>query len=460
KIRRELGESLKSVERFDAPIEQVTTSSLEALHLFSLGNQQFFAGKFREAIPFYQRATDADRNFAMAYARLATAYYNSLENDLAAEASAKAYQLSSHATERERFYIEQNYFQHATGEMEKAAQVLEVWQQTYPRDYSPRNNLAVVQSVLGNYERSLEKAREALSIDPKRPFAYIMSSIALRGLNRGAEAKAILERASANHVDAPHLHQQRFRLAVMDDDLIAMQQQHDWAATNPMGDMVVYYDGDLALSHGQLRKASSEIRKAVDIGLRRDDKEGSALGLSEYYFWSAAMGRCQASMSREILGLASTTESAWRTALGLAFCRESSQALALADELARKHPKDTILERRNPGGAVEILRTPERYDLAFDSNGVPIYLRGLAYLGQQRGREALAEFEKILSHKYLYRGEPEFTLSILGAARASALTGDIERSRRYYADLMQWWQDADSNVPIVQQAKKEFLALR
>lgn len=474
-IRQKLGESLNSIQRFDAPVEQATTSSLDALHLFSLGNQQVYAGKARESIPFYQRAAEIDPQFALAYARMSGAYSSAQESDLAAEASAKAYELREHASEGEKFEIQDKYLLSVVGDLERRVQTLELWKQTYPRDWRPLMALAATENQLGNYERALTEARGVLRLDSRRANAHYQLAIALAGLNRGAEARRAVQQAWANHYDLHLLHWEDYLLASADDDSREMRKQREWAMKSPTGDYVLIAEMYRQLAHGQLRSAFSNSRQAFDIGRRRGEHEVPAWGLADYYLWSGVLlGRCPPSMPREILGISTAPEPSWRTGVGLAFCGHSDQALSVANKLVQKRPKGTLinaiyapvirasveLQRGNPAGAIELLRPAARYDLAFYPGGVPVCIRGLAYLRQRRGQEALAEFEKILNHgKYLSFGQPTFTLALLGAARASAMTGDLSRSRQYYNDLMVRWRDADPDVALVQAARKEMAEL-
>jgi serine/threonine protein kinase/Flp pilus assembly protein TadD len=192
KLREKLGESLQSIQKFDAPIEQATTSSLEAFKAFSLGVEQQLKGKYPEAVPLFKRATEIDPNFALAYARMASMYYNSRQYDLAAAASQKAFELRDRVSERERLYISAGYYDNVTGELEKYLETLEVWKGTYSREGGPHNNLAVKYNELGQFDKALEAAREAIRLNPNSASGYSLLAGAFVGLNRFDEAREII----------------------------------------------------------------------------------------------------------------------------------------------------------------------------------------------------------------------------------------------------------------------------
>ncbi|MBA2260190.1 MAG: protein kinase, partial [Acidobacteria bacterium] len=206
KLREQFGESLASIQKFDAPIEQATTSSLEAFKAYTLGVEQHHKGKYLEAIPLYKRATDLDPNFALAYARLAAVYVNSRQIGLAAEASQKAYDLRERVSERERLFIAANYYDDVTREVEKKIETLELWKRTYPLDFVPHNNLALQYNNLGQYEKAVEEAREAIGLNPNAAPAYSNLATAFVGLNRIDEAKEVIERALAQKIETTWMH--------------------------------------------------------------------------------------------------------------------------------------------------------------------------------------------------------------------------------------------------------------
>src|SRR5713101_7499301 len=217
-MREKLGESLSSIKKFDAPIEEATTTSLEALRAFNRGDAQRLKGVELESIPFYKHAVELDPNFALAYARLGTVYGNQGERELAAQYRTKAFELRDRVSERERFYISAHYYSSVTGEIDKARETYELWKQTYPRDTVPHNNLAVYYESIGRYEKALAEAQEALRLDPNEPLHYLHVALSYLGLNRIAEAKAIAERQLAQLGESPNPHFTLYNAAFLQGD--------------------------------------------------------------------------------------------------------------------------------------------------------------------------------------------------------------------------------------------------
>jgi len=233
KLREKLGESLQSIQKFDAPIQQATTSSLEAFKALSLGVEQQLKGKYLEAIPYFKRAAEIDPNFALAYARMASIYYNSRQYDLAAEASQKAYELRDRVSERERLYISAGYYDNVTGELEKYLETLELWKHTYPRDASPHNNQALKYNELGQFDKALEEAREAIRLNPNSASGYSLLAAAFVGLNRFDEAKQIIGQAQAQKLETTAMRRTLYKIAFVQGDATTMQQQIEWINGKP-----------------------------------------------------------------------------------------------------------------------------------------------------------------------------------------------------------------------------------
>ena len=273
KLRGKLGESLQSIQKFDAPIEQGTTSSLEAFKAFSLGVEQQLKGRYLEAIPFLKRATEIDPNFALAYARMASMYYNSRQYDLAAAASQKAFELRDRVSERERLYISAGYYDNVTGESEKYLETLELWKHTYPRDASPHNNLAVKYNELGRFDKAIEAAREAIRLNPSSASGYSLSAAAFVGLNRLDEAKDIIGQAQAQKLDTTPMRRLLYRVAFVQGDAATMQQQIDWLNGRPDGYLAHGWQSETAAFSGQLRRAKELSNHAFESAERRDLKE-------------------------------------------------------------------------------------------------------------------------------------------------------------------------------------------
>jgi tetratricopeptide (TPR) repeat protein len=225
KLREKLGESLASIQKFDAPIEQATTSSLEALKAWSLGEERLRFGRTLESIPFYKRALELDPNFASAYLGLNEAYYNSLQLDLAARAAEKAFELRDRVSELERFKISASYYFDVTGELDKAIEVYELWKRTYPRDSYPPNDLAVIYNLTGEHQKAVEEAKEAIRRGGKDAANYNNLARAFLRLNRLEEAKATIQQAMTQKFDAPGYHVMLYTVAFLEGNQEVMQQQ-------------------------------------------------------------------------------------------------------------------------------------------------------------------------------------------------------------------------------------------
>ena len=479
KLREKLGESLSSIQKFDAPIEQATTSSLQALKAFSLGDEQRAKGHELDALPFYKRAVELDPNFALAYGRLAVDYSNAGQPELADEYAEKAFELRDRVSEREKFYISQHYYNFVTGELDKEIEVLKLYQQTYPRDFIPSNNLAVAYNLTGSYEQALKEAVEAIRLNQNFPNGYRLQGGAFTALNRFDEARAILEQTAKKFDDAP-AHFQLYLLAFYRGDAAAMQQQVDWTGGKPSEFAMVHLQSSAAGFVGQLRKARELSGHAVDMAEQRELKEVAAGYLSTDALIDAAFGNCRQATDEttKALTIARDRVSLSRSALALALCGDRERAQPLVDELAKKFPKDSYInvtwlptiraaieiDDNNLAQAIQLLQTASRYELGAEAALWPVYVRGLAYLRQRAGAEAVAEFRKILDHKgVLAAGNPVapnslplYPLAQLGLARAAALNGDTLTSRRAYQDFLALWQGADQDIAVLQEARREY----
>jgi eukaryotic-like serine/threonine-protein kinase len=474
KLREKLGESLGSIQKFDTPIEQATTSSLEALKAFSLAREQNVRGKFFDALASFKRATELDPNFASAYSALAANYSNTGQRELAQQAAQKAFELRDRASERERLSITSSYYTFVTGEIDKNIETLEQLKQIYPRFYVTHNNLGLRYAEIGRYEKAIEEYREAIRINPNLAISYGNMASAFVRLNRFDEAKEMLEHALALNPDASAFRRLLYLVAFIQGDHAAMQQQVDWGNAKPDEYAHLVWQAGTAAFQGQLRQAEDINRRAVQVVLRRNLKEGAANLSTGEVLWSALSGNCQQVKQQVSDGLAimRSGDSLWNAAIASAFCGDLSQAQALADEYTKRFPKDTLinaiwlpmiravieLRRGNPAQAVQLLESATAY------GGVggfgPEYIRGQAYLSQRAGAEAAAEFQKILDHRGWSANSFLYPLAHLGLARAAALTGDTAKARTAYQDFFGLWKDADADLPILQQARQEYQALR
>ena len=473
KLREKLGESLQSIRKFDAPIEQATTSSLEAFKMFSLGVEQQLKGKYPDAIPFLKHATEIDPNFALAYGRMASMYYNGRQYDLAAEASQKAFELRDRVSERERLYISAGYYDNVTGEMDKYIETLELSKRTYPRDSSPHNNLAVKYNELGLFDKALEEARETINLNPSSASGYSLLAAAFVGLNRFDEAREIIGQAQAQKIETTPLRRTLYRIAFVQSDATTMQQQIDWLSGKPDDYLAQGWQSETAAFSGRLKKAQELSNRAVELAEHRDLKEVAAQIAAGGAGRDALFGDCKQAKEQTAKALGSHSPLTMiNGANALATCGEFSQTQSIIAELTSRSPKDTVLnkilfplaqarielQRGNAAQAIQLLETTRPYE------GYALfqiaYLRGQAYLTQQKGTDAAAEFQKILDHRGWQPTSPLYPLAHLGLARAAALSGDTAKARKAYQDFFAIWKDADPDITILQEARREYEKLK
>ena len=473
-LRKKLGESLQSIEKFAAPVEQATTSSLDALNAFSLGVEQQLSGKYLEAIPFLKRATDIDPNFALAHARMSSMYYNSGLHDLAADASRKAYALRDRVSERERLYIAAGYYDNVTGELEQYLETLELWKRTYPNHASPPNNLALKYVELGRFGKAAEEAREAIRLNPNSASGYSLLASAFVGLNRLDEAKATIGQALAEKLDTSAMRRTLYRIAFVQGDAAAMQQQIEWAKGKPDEYVAQNWQAETAAFSGQLRRAREFSSNAFDLAEHRGLNDVAAQIAAGATARDAFLGHCRQVKEQTAKALAISQSQLTMVLAGqaLAACGEFGHTQAITAELVRRFPKDTLLhkvsiplvqarlemQRGNPALAVQLLEAAGPYE------GYALfqiaYLRGQAYLDLRRGPDAAAEFQRILDHKGLQTASAFYPLAHVGLARAAALAGDTTKAGRAYQDFFALWKDADADLPILQQARRESAKLK
>jgi eukaryotic-like serine/threonine-protein kinase len=475
KLREKLGESLASIRRFDTPLAQATTSSLEALKAYTLGRDLGRKGKDTEAVPFLKRAVELDPNFASAYASLAVIHSNIGDGQLSVGYAERAFELRGRTSESEKFFISNIYYSFATGEIDKSTEVLELWKQTYPRDFRPVNNLSTIYASMGQYDNAAEEAGEAIRLDPKVAVPYGNLARYFLCLNRFDEARAIFEQAVEKKLD-PYLHADFYALAFVQGDEATMQREVDWAKGKPFEGVLFFHRAHAAAFSGQRRKSQELFRRSAEINDQYGLKEFAAWGQSDYALLNAAFGDCQQMKGGIVnaLNFARNPEALIRSALALAQCGETSRAQSLADEPVKRYPKDTILNnvwrpmiqaaleinRGNTEQAIQLLQVARRFEMGQGAWAWPAYVRGLAYLRGGAGADAMAEFQKIIDHRGLVATSALYPLAHLGVARAAALTGDTAKSRKAYQDFFALWKDADPDIPILQQAKQEYEKLK
>jgi len=481
-LRGKLGESLASVQKFDKPLDEATTSSLEALQAYTEGDRLAREKGDTDALPFLKRAVELDPNFARAYASLGVRYNNLGQASLAIENVRRAYELRDRVSEREKYYIACTYFTLVTGELEKAIQQYEVWIHDYPRDYVAATNLGVNYFTLGQFERAAAVTREALRLEPASILGYNNLGVAYFSMNRLDEAKSAFDEALARKLDGPYLRQSIYYLDFLRKDAAGMQQQVAWAMGKPGAeDILLSAESDTQADYGRLQKARQLSAQAAESAKRNDSKETAAFWLANEALREAEFGNATAALkqAREALDLAPGRDVRVETALALARSGDATTAQKLMAALNQEFPLDTLmqnywlptvraaieLQRHDAAKAIGILRAAVPYELAdpppFSTGTMyPVYLRGEAYLAAGNGGLAAAEFQKILDHPGVIVNFPLSALSHLGLGRARALSGDTAGARTAYQDFFALWKDADPDIPILEKAKGEYAKLQ
>ena len=478
KLRAKLGESLSSLQKFDTPIEQATTPSLEALQAYSAGRKTMIGkGDSAAAAPFFSRATQLDPKFAMAYAALGNAYSNLAEMGLAAANIRKSYELRGSVSDREKFYIESHYFHFVTGDLEKARRVYEIWAQIYPRDVGPLTNLAVIYSFLGNYEKSLAMATEAVRLSPEDSQNYANLVDAYIFLNRLDQARTAATEAQSKNLDSPDLRIYLYMVAFLQNDAARMRQQVAWSAGQPgVEDALLANEADTAAYTGNLHKAREFSRRASTSAQLAEEKETAAgyevsAGLREALFGNITEGR---KLSEAALALSTDRDTQYGVALALVFAGDDSPGKKLAKRLAEQFPEDTAvqfcylptvdallaLRRGDSSKAVEALSLATPYELGVAARLYPAYVRGRVYLAAHEASKAASEFQKILDHRGVIINEPIGALAHLEIGRAYAMQGDTAKAKTAYQDFLTLWKHADPDIPVLIAAKSEYTKLK
>jgi tetratricopeptide (TPR) repeat protein len=472
-LRRKLGESLGSVQRFTTPLEEATTSSLEALKAFSLGQAEHRKMAEDKAMPHLKRSIELDPNFAMAYATLGVVHANLSEREQASDCLKKAFELRERASEREKLYISAHYYEVVTGQIDKAIEVYESWKETYPRDTVPRDNVAIRYGAIGQYEKALTNASEAMRLDAKDRFAYQDVAGAYEKLDRYDEAKAIAEQAIAQNVGSEGIHSVLYDIAFIRGDAAGMQREIAWAAGNQEEGYGLFLAAQAEYALGKMQRAHETVTRAANLIERQGLKEAAANARAGETVLEAALGNIQEAHQKATEALTSPVDRDAKMTLAsaLALCGDTNRAQKLIDELAKDFPLDTLLnnvslpvaraiieiQHNNPRRAITLLEAASPYDLT--SYG-PMYVRGEAFRRAHEGARAAAEYQKILDHRGIEALSPVYALARLGLGRAYALQGETTKARTAYQDFLAFWKDADPDVPILKQAKEEYEKLR
>jgi len=481
KLRARLGESLATVEKFDTPLEEATTPSLEALKSFSLGRRESAAGRVSAATPFYQRAVELDPNFAMAYLAMTPVGAGRQEEEQAAQNIRKAYALRDKVSEKERLSIEAGYYAAVTGEAEKAISVYEMWRQTYPRDEPPYTALGVMYRRLGKHEKALEEYREALRRRPDLAVSYQNVAAELVSIGRLDEAEAVYKQAEDRNLLFQGHAKSVYLLAFLKGNTVRMAQLAASATGKPAEDPMLSAEADTEAWYGRLQAAGEFTRRAMESAEQKSARETAAGYLARRSMLEADVGdREQARTdAHAAVKLAPNRDVRAMASLALVRAGDVAGGEKLAEQLSTDFPVDTLaqrywlpairaaaaLERKDAARAAELLETSHDIELAnpvgsLNTTFLPVYLHGYAYLALHDGGRAAAEFEKYIDHRGQIRNSPWGALARLGLARAYATQDDTAKARTAYKDFLTLWKDADPDIPILKQAKAEYARLQ
>ncbi|MGB6849039.1 MAG: hypothetical protein WBG05_12645, partial [Thermoanaerobaculia bacterium] len=468
-MRKQLGESLASIERFDTPIEEATTASLEALRAYSLGQEANSRAGDEASLPFFERSLELDPNFALAYSRLGTIYSNFWEMEKAAEYQKRAYDLRDRVSERERLYITAHFFE-SLGDLEKEVETLQLFTRSYPRDWVAHHNLALKLIMMGDFERALSSALEALRLAPGEAFANHKVMWAYRCLGRSDEAKAIGRQALEQGMDTIYLRENLALIAASEGDLQALREHLDSQVGTVHESRMLALEGSLEAQRGKMASARQLIERAEETDLRKGLTERAALFWAHLAMAEAEIGessRARASVERSI-SLARSMDALPAAALAVARIGDPAAATELIEEMRSRYPHNTrihsvwipaseatlAMQQGMPGEAIAALERAREYERRLQ---VTIYLRGLAYLANGSPDLAASEFDRLLGPVMGARSiEIERPLAHLGLARAHALSGDVIEARKAYQTFFEVWQEADEDIPILLEARAEY----
>ncbi len=479
-LREKLGESIGSVQKFATPLEAATTSSLEALKEFSTGQAAHSRFDDEGAVPHLKRAVEIDPNFAMAWATLGIAQSNTGNAKLAEECLQKAFDLRDRASEREKFYISSHYYDSFSGEVDKARESLEQWTQAYPRDTIPFDNLSLIMQDIGQPEKALAYASEAVKLDGKDPYAYQNLSASYLYLNRFDEAKAVAEQAIAQKVDPWSLHLTLYWTAYDRRDESGLQQEITHITGKQFEPVILILRGGGECAQGKIKQARQSFEHSASLAQAQGIKEWVALAQTNAASCYAEAGFTEEARQAVNTSLANSDspDSRVDAVRVLARIGDTVKAEKLIADLAKEKPLATLLnqvklptarallslERNQPAPALAALESAKAFDLGTERRAfgtfLSMYVRGEAYLRFHDGAKAALEYQKILDHRGLNTTSVFLPLARLGLGRAYALQGDTAKAKAAYQDFFAAWKDADADVPTLAVAKTEYAKLK
>ena len=482
KMRKRLGESLASVQKYDALPEDITTSSLEALQAYALGNKATdIDNDYLSAITFFQRAITLDPNFAMAYLLLAESYQPQGELAFAAENTRKAYHLRERTSDHEKLSIEVFYEIVVMGDLEAARRSCELIAQTYPHDESVQIYLWYIHLICGDYVRADAAAKRAFEINPDSSNNYVSLMYCDQYLGRLDQAKAAAEQSRAKKLNSPWYPLILYVVDFLQNDPPGMEQQAGAAMGIPgVEDQMFFIESDTAADHGKFGQARELARRAANSARRAQENETAAEYEGHNSVREALVGLADVARTDAQSALSSIKGKHGEgfSAIAFALAGDMANANRAIEDLTKRFPQDNVVQTRylpmarsalalnsgNTQAALDALIAAAPYELGHTNEDFtfalyPIYFRGEAYLAAKNGTGAAGEFQKILDHASIVGNEPIGALAHLGLARACSLSGNTAKAKTAYRDFFALWKDADPDVPILKEAKTEYAKL-
>lgn len=482
RLRERVGESLSTIREHNTPLAEATTPSLEALEAYSAGWRLHTTSGSMAGLSLVKRAVEIDPNFALAHSTLGRQYADLDEGELSAQSTTRAWQLRERASDPERFFITANYQILATGNLEAARQTCEAWAHTYPREALPHTMLSGFPNKgAGRYEHAISEARIAVELDPDFGISYYNLAANNIYLGRLGEAENALRRAAGRGVEIDEFLMAQYDIAFLKGDAVGMERIAERARERSGADTWVSNKEAYAAAYsGHLQQARVLSRRAVDQAKQEGQPERAGLweagaSLREAFYGEGAEARMRAAAALKLSG---NREIEYGAALAMELSGDSSHAQAITDEEEIRSPEDTIvrfsyvpvlraqiaIDKGDPAKAIELLQPAIAYELGASHElfgGLyPIYLRGEAYLALQQGAEAALEFQKILDHPGIVGSDPIGALARLQLGRAFVMSGYNAKAKIAYEEFLRLWKDADPGIPILNQARVEYVKLR
>jgi eukaryotic-like serine/threonine-protein kinase len=475
-LRKKLGESLSSMQKYDVNIEQATTSSLEALKAYTMANDERAKGRSREALTFYKRAVDLDPNFAMAYARIGVQYVNEEQLETAKEYVQKAYELRDRVSERERLYIEEKYYAYITGEIDQTIETLKTWARLYPNDFIPHNNLSINYRMIGRNDEALPEALEAVRLSPNNISGYDNLVDSFLSLGRFDEAEQAEREAQKINPDSLTAHVKNYQFAFLRRDQAAMDREVNWSKGKPEEAHFTALLSVTALHSGKVKQSEELRKRAIEMLKQQNRVENASSVLMEMANGLMYAGKCDQAKAntKAALDLLRGQMNLANGAAIYAACDDRDQAQKLLDEARATYPKNTVINtivppivtagieesRGNVSEAIKLFESIRGYEGGMILGIGTTFARGNLYLKQRMGNEAAAEFKKVIDQRGIDPFSCTHVLAHLGLGRALALNGDTAGARKAYQDFFALWKDADHDLPVLVEARKEYEAIR